>query len=64
MSVTPVDREVLIEAARLRALHRVTLPDAVHLATASIHGCAVFLTNDRRIRAVPGLEVVYLADAL
>jgi len=40
------------------------LPDAVHLACARAAGATAFLTNDRRIRSRPTLEVVYLDDLL
>jgi predicted nucleic acid-binding protein len=36
----------LIEAARLRALHGLEMPDAIHGATAKIARCKWFLTND------------------
>ncbi|WP_420457014.1 type II toxin-antitoxin system VapC family toxin [Rubrivirga sp.] len=61
-AVVPVSRAVLVEAARLRAGTRLKLPDAIHAATARHAGCDVLLTNDTGIKAVPGLEVVRLAD--
>jgi len=57
LSVAPVTREILIEAARLRSLSRIKLPDAIHAATALQKGCSSFLTNDDRLR-VEGLDVV------
>lgn len=60
--VQPVTRAVLVEAARLRAATSLKLPDVIHAATALQHGCAVFLTNDNRIKAVPSLDVLRLAD--
>lgn len=36
-------------AARLRAIHSIKLPDALHLATAIEHGCGLFLTNDAQL---------------
>ena len=62
LTVVPVSRPVLVEAARLRALTRLKLPDAVHAATARQSGCEAFLTNDTGIAAVPGVEVVRLAE--
>lgn len=51
--VRPVDRAVLVDAARLRAGRRsIKLPDAVHVATARTCGCAFFVSADERI-AVP-----------
>ncbi len=46
----PVDRESLIEAARQRAINPGTkLPDAIHIATARLHECKVFLTTETRL---------------
>ncbi len=44
--VLPISREVLLEAARLRALHAIEMPDAIHAATAKIARCPFFLTAD------------------
>jgi len=62
LRVVPVSRGILVEAARLRASTRLKLPDAIHLATAMQYECPVFLTNDTRIRTLPGLDVLYLSD--
>lgn len=39
LEVVPISREVLIEAANLRAFTRMKLPDAIHAATARLTGC-------------------------
>jgi predicted nucleic acid-binding protein len=61
--VIPVNRQILIEAAKIRAksetLH---LPDAIHLATARVHNCNFFLTNDKRLGALPDFHVVLLSE--
>ena len=65
LTVAPVTRAVLVEAARLRAQSpALKLPDAVHAATALHSGCGVLVTNDDRLgrAAVPGVEVVRLAE--
>src|SRR3954470_23613442 len=47
MRVASVDRETLIRAARLRSLRRsLRLPDAIHVATAELADCGIFLSND------------------
>jgi len=58
-SVVPVSREVLVEAARLRS-QRLTLPDAIHAATAIRTNCRCFLTNDDRFRSVKAIQVAKL----
>lgn len=64
LEVVPVSRDVLIEAARLRAIANLRLPDAIHGATATLTGCETFLTNDRRLLAIPGIDVVVLSDVI
>ena len=62
--LVPITEEVLREAARLRALvPSFKTPDAIHAATALLHGCAKFVSNDEKFKQVPGLPYVLL-DAL
>lgn len=61
--LAPITRLVLIEAARLRAMTTLKLPDALHAATATLNGCDVLLTNDARFRlAGLSLNVILLAE--
>ncbi len=60
--VVPVSRAVLIAAAHLRADTQLKLPDAIHVATAQLSGCAQFLTNDTRIPSLRGLAIRPLSD--
>jgi predicted nucleic acid-binding protein len=57
LSVVPITRELLAEAARLRAISRIKLPDAIHAATALQRGCTSFLTNDDRL-TIPGIKLL------
>lgn len=51
LEVKEVDRDVLVGAARLRALYQhLKLPDAVHVAAASLLGCSHLLTDDQGLR--------------
>jgi predicted nucleic acid-binding protein len=55
--VPPVTREILIDAARIRARRAsVRLPDAVHLATARSRSCTFFVTEDRRMEILEGMK--------
>ncbi|MBW4424412.1 MAG: PIN domain-containing protein [Nostoc desertorum CM1-VF14] len=62
LTVIPVNRQVLIEAAQLRASINIKLPDAIHAATALLTQCSTFLTNDQRFRSVPELSVILLYE--
>ncbi|WP_052341742.1 type II toxin-antitoxin system VapC family toxin [Salinarimonas rosea] len=66
VEVQPVSRAILIETAHYRAVadqgaapgadRRNFLPDAVHVVTAITNGCAVFVTNDRRLKLPQGMR--------
>lgn len=62
LRLVEIDHSQLRIAAELRARHGVRTPDALQLAAAIATGCTRFVTNDRRIPAVPGLDVVQLRD--
>ena len=59
-----LDTAAAEDAAWISGRTGARLPDAVHLACARAAGATAFLTNDRRIRSRPTLEVVYLDDLL
>jgi predicted nucleic acid-binding protein len=60
-SVLPVERDVLIDAARLRALTAgLRTPDAIHLATASKLACTIFVSGDRRLRGSGEIRILPL----
>ena len=57
-----IDTGQLRGAAQLRTLHGVRTPDALQLAAALAARCPVFVTNDRRLPAIPGLRILQLRD--
>ena len=63
LTVLPIGPEITEIAADLRAAHNLRTPDALHLATAIQAGAKAFVSEDRRIRGVEGVEVVALAAA-
>jgi predicted nucleic acid-binding protein len=62
LHVVPATVEIAADAGFVRGRTGMTLADSIHVATARTAGASVLLTNDRRIRAVPHLDVVQLAD--
>jgi predicted nucleic acid-binding protein len=61
----PVTADVLESMARLRAaLPAMRTPDAIHIATAQLAKCDVFLTNDRRLRTTTPLQVLLLSESV
>jgi len=59
-----VDRRLLKAAAQLRARFKLKPPDAIQVAAALVGDCKSFLTNDRRIRSVPGLKILQVKKYL
>ncbi len=57
-----ISREQLRAAAQLRAATGVKVPDALQLVAAISTGCKSFVTNDRRLPAIPGLRIVELSS--
>lgn len=62
VALTPTTQDIHIKAAQIRAEYGIKYPDAVHVASALLSACDVFLTNDRKIKAVDPLEMVYLSS--
>jgi predicted nucleic acid-binding protein len=62
LQMVDVSRDVLRAAAQLRAITGARTPDAIQLAAALTSGCRTFVTNDRRLPAIPGLKLIQLSD--
>jgi predicted nucleic acid-binding protein len=52
----PITRSIIESAAELGRELGVKLVDAIHVATALVAGCTVFVSNDRRLRLPPQLR--------
>jgi predicted nucleic acid-binding protein len=64
LSVLPLTEEIANKTAFLRAHYHLKTPDAIQLATASIAGSRSFLTNDRKLPSVEGIQVLVLDHLL
>lgn len=62
LDLMPLTTDLAADAAALIGTGRGAVADAVHLATARAAGATAFVTDDRRIRSTPRLDVVYLSD--
>ena len=62
IKLVPVDRSVILRSVHLRADFGLRSMDALHLATALVHDCDAFITNDRRLARVNLLRVLTLDD--
>jgi predicted nucleic acid-binding protein len=66
LRLQPTTMAVVEHASDLRARYRLRMPDAIHVATAQVHGAQAFMTNDSQLRQVDveGLEILILSDFL
>lgn len=62
LHVVPATVEIAADAGFVRGRTGMTLADSVHVTTARTAGATVLLTNDPRIKPIPHLEVVQLAE--
>lgn len=60
ITLVPVDRRVILRSVHLRAAFGLRSMDALHMATALVHNCETFLTNDERVRAGRQIRVLTL----
>lgn len=62
LHLAPVTREVLVQAAAMRARYGLRAPDAIMLATALESGATLAITNDDAWRKVKEVDVLLLSD--
>jgi predicted nucleic acid-binding protein len=62
--ILPVLRDLLIDAAAVRASTQLKLPDAIHAATALRANCTTFLTNDRQLKKLTDIPVILLSEVI
>ena len=62
LTVLEVNREIGLEAARIRREYSLRLGDAVQLATATYSKAKAFITNDTRLKKFTELEVILLNE--
>ena len=62
LDLIPISRAILLDAAGLRARHRLRTPDAIQLSTAFSSGATLAITNDAAWAHVAGIETLLLSD--
>jgi predicted nucleic acid-binding protein len=60
----PISRDILLEAAALRARQRLRTPDAIQIATGLTTGATLAVTNDESWRKLPFIKTVILANLI
>ena len=64
LSLVPVSRGLLRNAARIRATTGMKTPDAIQFAAALSANCTAIISNDRDFCSVSGLRFLRLSDYL
>lgn len=63
LDIVDLDRDVIRQAARLRAEYRIRPPDALQVGASLFYGADVFITNDGLLKRLQDkLEVIILDD--
>jgi predicted nucleic acid-binding protein len=60
--IIDVSADIAVDGAVIRTGRSLSTPDAIHLASARAAQATAFVTNDRRIKSSPQLEVLYLDE--
>lgn len=62
LTIVTIDEFIARQAAELRAIYRLSSPDAIHIAACIQYGATAFLTNDKTLRRVTEIETLLLDD--
>ena len=63
MEMKEINQEIAQKASQIRADYKnFKAMDAIQLSTACIMGCDLFLTNDKQLKQVTELSIIYLSD--
>ena len=63
ITVYNIDMEIALKAAQIRAKYKFfKTMDAVQLATACVHGCDLFLTNDKQLTQFDEISCATIAE--
>ena len=62
LQVFCVDREILKQSALLRSQRKISLADAIHVATAIQNNAHIIITNDKKMQVPNDMEKLTLSD--
>jgi len=62
LSLEPISRDILLQAATIRARHGLRTPDVIVAATAIAAEATLLVTNDRHFSKVPEIQIACLSD--
>ena len=62
LTLHDADMQMMEKMSDLRVAYGLKTPDAIHMATALLHGAQAFVTNDAGLKRVNELDVLVLED--
>lgn len=62
LAYVPIEKNVGLEAARIRRQYSFRLPDAIHLATAKVYRADKFFSNDKKLANFPEIKIKILSN--
>lgn len=62
LHVVPISQQIAVQAARLRAAHRLRLPDAIQVATAIASGAHAFVTHDKTFNRIKTIRILGVSE--
>ena len=62
LTIYPVTEQIAETAAYIRGVHRLSTPDAIHLATAIEEGAKAIIGNDKKWKKVKEIKTIVLED--
>jgi predicted nucleic acid-binding protein len=57
MTIAQVNEAIVDSASSLRAQYAITVPDAIHIATALDFGAKRFITNDKKLQSIKEITI-------
>lgn len=64
LEVVNVSIDVIMQMLLTRNIHKLELPDLIHVSTAILAGCKEFITNDKVLKKIKGIKITYLDDLM
>jgi len=62
LTLAPITRNILLDAAQIRAVYGFKTPDAIIIATAKEHGARLVVTNDQSWSRYPDHTILCLSE--
>lgn len=62
LEIIPIDINIAEKAAEIRSKYDIKTPDAIQIASAIVHNCDSFFTNDTKLKRVKEINIITLND--